>query len=153
LRVNVSLRHRWIYATTPERMAKTINNPYDANSIFPAGDVWDIYKKFVAQGARRISNDHRVFDDSTNKFSDDVVVIRTKSYFDDSDELCMQYKKDGTRKVPIFYWRKFDKNGEKFEARLKQKLNPGGVSGAISTISIADPVDGLKLFLFRRPNG
>ncbi|GAB2855887.1 hypothetical protein GCM10027277_25600 [Pseudoduganella ginsengisoli] len=135
-----------------QRLNGSIDKQCDANSIFPCDDVWDVYKKFIAQGARRISGDHSVYKDVLNEFSDNVVVTRRKYDFDDSDELCMQYKKDGVRKVPIFYWRKYDKNGEKFEARLKQKLNPTGRNGVIATDCIPDPVGGLKLFLYRRPN-
>lgn len=119
--------------------------PYDPNRLFPGTDVMRRYKEFVAQGARRITWDHRVFDDATHRFADSLSVHRRKDPAG-FDQLHLLYRNgDDTR--TIFKWRRYQPDTTGLQNWLRSAL--AGCS-VVTTSDVADDGKTTRLILLRK---
>ena len=119
---------------------------HDPNRLFPDTEVMRRYKEFIAQGARRISRDHRVFDDAAQSFATTLAVERKMSTDQGYDQLHLLYR-DGGETRTIFKWRRYLKDMTAFQNWLRTALSGCTV---VTTSDVTDDGKTTRLILLRR---
>lgn len=124
---------------------------FDPNLLFPTGSLWAHYMRFIAQGARRISLDHDVYDDHSAKLSTSLLRLRReKSEGRGYDQLHLEYIKSADP-LTIFRWRRYLKSTAKLEEWLKNNLNDCKV---VRTSQIEEDGDITQFILLcKKPSG
>ncbi len=128
-----------------DRLQASESGTYDPNLLFPDTEVMGLYKAFIGYGARRVSMDHRVYDEELGKLTRWLEVHRSKEPVDGYDQLHLQYHGNGENRT-IFKWRRY-RDTANLENWLSANLQGCQVLGHVDVTD-----DGLttRLILLRR---
>lgn len=129
-----------------ELLGSSESGSFDPNILFPDSDeAMRHYKEFIGHGARRVTMDHRVFDENACCLSDSLAIRRSKEV--GFDQMHLQYRGDRGERRSIFKWRRYESDTSKLLEFLRSNLQGCSV---VATSDVTDDGKTTRLILLQR---